>query len=84
MLEGMKRKDINQTAFSIVQQATGEQQKTNPPPVKNQAAVDLGKLGGKKGGAARAIKLTAERRKEIAVNAAKARWKTPNPSSTEA
>jgi len=41
---------------------------------KNPAAVALGKLGGKKGGLARAAKLTAARRKEIAKKAAKKRW----------
>lgn len=41
---------------------------------KNPAAVVLGKLGGRKGGKARAKKLTAEQRKEIASKAAKARW----------
>ena len=42
--------------------------------IKNQAAVLLGRLGGLKGGKARAEKLSPERRKEIASNAAKARW----------
>jgi hypothetical protein len=42
---------------------------------KNPAAVALGKLGGKKGGLARAAKLTAERRGEIARKAAQKRWK---------
>ncbi len=45
-----------------------------PPKEKNPAAVALGRLGGVKGGAARAAKLTAEQRKEIAQRAAKARW----------
>lgn len=38
----------------------------------------LGKIGGPKGGAARAESLSARRRKEIAASAAKARWKKPN------
>lgn len=42
---------------------------------KNPAAVALGRLGGMKGGAARAKKLSAKRRAEIARAAAKARWK---------
>ena len=42
--------------------------------VKNPAAVALGKLGGMKGGKARAAELSPERRKEIAQKAAKARW----------
>lgn len=42
--------------------------------VKNPAAVALGKLGGSKGGKARAAKLSPEARKLIAQQAAKARW----------
>ncbi|HWV98500.1 MAG TPA: hypothetical protein VNZ64_02290 [Candidatus Acidoferrum sp.] len=41
---------------------------------KNAAAVVLGRLGGLKGGNARAKKLTAEERRESARNAARARW----------
>ena len=41
---------------------------------KNPNAVALGRLGGKKGGKARAEKLTAEQRSEIARKAARARW----------
>lgn len=78
-----KHMDMNQLAKRILDEATGEAPKTKPPMVKNQAAVELGKLGGKKGGVARAIKLTPDQRREIAVNAAKARWKTPNPDPTE-
>jgi hypothetical protein len=42
---------------------------------KNPAAVALGRLGGKKGGKARAEKLTAQQRREIAKKAAAARWR---------
>ncbi len=42
---------------------------------KNPAAVELGRLGGKKGGEARALKLTAQQRSDIASKAAWARWK---------
>ena len=41
---------------------------------KNPAAVALGRLGGLKGGKARAEKLSASARKRIAANAAKVRW----------
>ena len=41
---------------------------------KNPAAVMLGKLGGSKGGTIRAQRLSAERRKAIAQQAAQARW----------
>jgi hypothetical protein len=64
------RKDINELAASIVEQATEEEEK----PQKNPAAVELGRLGGLKGGKARAAKLTPEQRKEIARKAANSRW----------
>jgi hypothetical protein len=44
-------------------------------PKKNPAAVALGRLGGAKGGPARAAKLSAKKRSEIAKKAAQARWK---------
>ena len=59
--------DPNVIAFGIVQQATSE--------AKNPAAVTLGRLGGLKGGHARAKKLSKKRRTEIARDAAKSRWK---------
>jgi hypothetical protein len=68
------RKDINQLAKSIVDQATDEEPKQPETPEKNPAAVALGRLGGIKGGAARAKKLTAEERSEIAKKAAAKRW----------
>ena len=46
---------------------------------KNPAAVALGRLGGLKGGKARAAKLSAQERKEIAKKAAKARWERRSP-----
>ncbi len=67
-------KDFNQRAKNIVDIATGEVKENDPNYGKNPAAVALGKLGGLKGGKARAEKLSPERRKEIAVNAAKKRW----------
>jgi len=69
--------DPNQLAKSIVDQATGQDEK---PPEKNPAAVALGKLGGKKGGPARAARLTAEERSAIAKRAAKKRWDQRKPS----
>lgn len=66
--------DMNQLAKRILDEATGDAPKTQPPPVKNQAAVELGRLGGKLGGAARAAKLTPEHRSKIAKKAAQGRW----------
>lgn len=67
-------KDLNALAKSIVDLATGNPIAEEPPPIKNQAAVELGRLGGLKGGKARAEKLSAKKRKEIARQAAQARW----------
>jgi hypothetical protein len=73
--------DEIQNALRVVEQAIGAPLKQEPRrPIqfparkKNPAAVALGKLGGIKGGHARAAKLSAEDRKAIAQKAAKARW----------
>ena len=47
---------------------------TDEKPEKNPAAVALGRMGGLKGGKARAAKLSPAKRKAIAKKAAKARW----------
>lgn len=49
--------------------------KKTEAPEKNPAAVALGRLGGLKGGKARAKALTKKRRSEIAKKAAATRWK---------
>ncbi len=67
-------RDINQLAAYIVEQSTGEPAPKPEDATKNPAAVALGRLGGKKGGKARADKLTPEQRKEIAKKAANKRW----------
>ncbi|MGB6873365.1 MAG: hypothetical protein WBE46_04395 [Dehalococcoidia bacterium] len=73
-----KEHDFAVTAFRVVQEATGqvEPEEIGPESVegKNPHAVALGRLGGLKGGKARANKLTPERRKEIARKAAESRW----------
>ncbi|HEY1654531.1 MAG TPA: hypothetical protein VGF86_05405 [Candidatus Tumulicola sp.] len=75
--------DINANAFRIVAEATAGERpdlRLVPPPTvaakpkKNRAAVALGRRGGKKGGKARAEALTPERRREIAIKAARKRW----------
>lgn len=76
------KSDVNQDAASTVAAATGE---SFPEGVlnalfgrmnahKNAAAVALGRLGGVKGGKARAESLSPEKRKQIAQQAAKKRW----------
>jgi hypothetical protein len=68
-------RDINQLAAFIAEQATSDPKRDQPEePQKNQAAVELGRLGGLKGGKARAEKLTPKERQLIALKAAKARW----------
>jgi hypothetical protein len=62
-------RDLNQIAASIVDRTT-----KSPDVQKNPAAVALGRLGGLKGGKARAEKLSAARRAEIAKQAAAKRW----------
>ena len=72
-----KHEDEVQAAFRVVSEATGQRPKPAKAKRKNPAAVALGRLGGKKGGAARASALTPERRSEIAKKAAAKRWGTP-------
>lgn len=81
MKKKMPPKDVNVNAFEILQALTGETAKEEPTkkkkpaqPEKNPAAVALGRLGGLKGGKARAAKLTPAERKAIAKKAAKSRW----------
>ncbi|HMK76434.1 MAG TPA: hypothetical protein VK568_09685 [Thermodesulfobacteriota bacterium] len=76
-MEKKKRpKDISQLAHQIVQEATQERQEPlqTLAKEKNPAAVALGRLGGLKGGPARAKSLSPKKRREIAQKAAKVRW----------
>ena len=70
-------RDLNKLAASIVADATSEQPLVETPHEesgKNPHAVALGRLGGKKGGKARAATLSPQKRTEIARKAAQARW----------
>jgi hypothetical protein len=68
-------RDLNQLAKFIVDVATGQTDlPEESPDGKNPAAVALGKLGGLKGGKARAKKLSKKQRQAIARKAAAARW----------
>jgi len=71
--------DLNSLAASIVADATDEDM-PEPEDTRDPAAVALGRKGGLKGGRARADKLTAEQRSEIARKAASARWGKPEGS----
>lgn len=63
--------DENRAAFDAVARLTGDE----PEQAKNPAAQALGRLGGLKGGKARAASLSPEKRAEIAKAAAAARWR---------
>jgi hypothetical protein len=68
---------VNQRAAAIVAQSTDpEDTGDDPYEGKNPAAVELGRLGGQKGGKARAEKMTAKQRSESARRAALARWQS--------
>jgi hypothetical protein len=69
----MRRSDSAQSAKVIATDELIEPDKTGSD--KNPAAVALGRLGGKKGGLARAKSLSPEERSAIARKAAKSRWK---------
>jgi len=70
MLKRSRTKGENETAFNIVQQATNSPSKSDISRIMSH----MGRLGGLKGGKARAVSLSADERKIIAQKAAKARW----------
>jgi hypothetical protein len=72
-----KHRDFTTIARNVVERAIGEHLDGSPlePAVIKTAAMTRGRLGGLKGGKARAAKLSAKKRKTIARKAAKARWK---------
>jgi hypothetical protein len=71
--KGEKRPaDVVGNAVKVMRIATGEEPEDyGPEDTKDQAAKELGR----KGGAARAAKMTPERRAEIAKKAAETRWR---------
>lgn len=75
MAERRKKRprDPIQLAKLIGDIATG-QASDSEPDNRNPAAVEIGRLGGQKGGEARARRLSPERRQEIAKRAAQKRW----------
>lgn len=72
MANPKRPKDTNERAKLIVDLVTGDA--LEPVAINNVHAVELGRLGGLKGGNARAKKLSKSKRSEIAKKAAKARW----------
>ena len=76
-----KKKDENESAFNTLQELIsrdaerdGIPRTPDSPPEKLSYRVNAGRKGGKNGGKARAAKLSAKRKSEIAKKAAKARW----------
>jgi len=65
-------KDPNERAAEIVRLSTEETKEERSPITRYLA--EIGRKGGLKGGKARAKKLSARKKKEIATNAAKTRW----------
>lgn len=76
-------KDHQQIARSVLDAVAPDAEAKSEKPEKNPAAVALGSLGGKKGGPARAKKLSKARRSEIAQKAAAARWKPKKKRATK-
>ncbi len=74
MKKPKRPRDPNQLAKSIVDLATGKTTDVVNDDSKNPHAVALGRLGGLKGGKARAKALSAKKRSQIAKTAAKKRW----------
>jgi hypothetical protein len=79
MTKGGEKRDFMQVAREIVEQAIGEKMDGSPlekpKDNRNPHAVALGKVGGKKGGHARAAALSPSKRRAIAKKAARSRWK---------
>lgn len=66
--------DVSERAKATLDLFLGDREPEPEPPAKDPMAVELGRRGGLKGGKARAAKLTAEQRSEIARKAARKRW----------
>ena len=81
-IEGMVKhpkrpRDISQLAKHVIAIATGEVEDREPTPEeqgKDPAAVTLGRRGGLIGGKARAMKMTAQQRRQASQRAAQSRW----------
>jgi hypothetical protein len=69
----VRPRDLNELAAQVVAEAVGDAEPPKPSP-----AAEYGRLGGLKGGPARAAKLSADERSEIARKASRARWSNSN------
>ena len=70
--------DINQAAYQMVRRSTGTDPEPHPPKVSSsdisRVMAAMGRKGGKIGGKRRMDTMTAEKRREVALKAAKTRW----------
>lgn len=74
MTSPKRPRDTNQLAKFIVDIATGDVSEIDRETGKDADAMRRGRLGGAKGGEARAAALSPQKRKKIAKAAAKKRW----------
>jgi len=71
--------DVNEISHLLVERSTQQAELLPEPPPLTQSDISrvmsaLGKRGGKIGGKRRADSMTPERRREIALKAARSRW----------
>jgi hypothetical protein len=79
-----RSKDVNESAFALVQRSTQEPEeaateppktrKKKPPSAVSDYMAKIGSKGGRIGAKVRAARLSPDERSEIAHKAAKARW----------
>ena len=74
MKKPKRHRDPNQPAKIITSLAIGEKEEALPINALDIRAVELGRLGGLKGGKARARKLSKAQRTKIAKIGGRARW----------
>lgn len=78
-LSNKRPTDVNQLAHFLVNRTTEDQEEPKDAPTPTKAEISrfmaaMGRKGGKKSAKARMVKISPERRREIALKAAKKRW----------
>jgi len=77
-------RDINQAAYEMVRRSTATEHREPHPPRVSSSDISrvmsaMGRKGGKIGGKRRMTTMTSDQRREVALKAARARWKKPSP-----
>jgi hypothetical protein len=67
--------DVNEAAHLMVERSTAEPETETPKSEISRIMAEMGRKGGKVGGKRRLETMTRQQRSEVALNAAKARWK---------